>query len=708
MYHNSRLWYNNSLETLIEKGQGLSDFFFTKPEILAPVGGEQQLKAAVRCGCDAVYFGLPDFNARRNAENFAAEGLEATLRYCHDAGVSVYVTINTLVKDDELEAMHQTVDTAARCGADAIIVQDFAVASYAKRFWPDLPLHASTQMAVCNAEGVRKLQDYGFSRIVLARELSLHEIEDIVAKTGADCEVFVHGAHCMSVSGNCYMSSMFGCRSGNRGLCAQPCRLDWQCAGKDHALSLKDLCYIPHMEQLVQTGVRSLKIEGRMKRPEYVAAAVSACRQALDGEEADLKTLRSVFSRSGFTDGYLEGKRGASMFGFRTKEDVTAAEDVLGDLQKLYRDVPDAKLPLRFVFEAKKDHPSKLSAFCGDDCSEVFGSVPAAALKNALGEEQVKRSLMKTGDSCYQVWNITCSIDPGLFLPASALNAMRREALQLLDAQRHARFARKKTQAEKTELSAHKAPKRPQLRLRFEDAQQLCELPEDAVVILPAAKIAAEPALAKRFAGRLWAEVPPLVYASSNAKKLRKALDAIADGVQDAVCGNIGSVQLAQEAGFRVHGGFELNVLNAEAAEEYGAMGLSDVIVSPELAFAKMRKMKGSTPRGAILYGYLPLMKCRACPARGAKGCGSCEGHATLKDRTGAAFPLLCRDKQYSEVLNSVPLYAADRAVPRLDFEVLYFTVESAQQCEEILRLYEAKAPAPFARTAGLYFRELL
>ena len=679
-----------------------------KPEILAPVGGSEQLKAAVRCGCDAVYFGLPDFNARRNADNFAGEGLEDTIAYCHDAGVRVYVTVNTLVRDDELEAVHDTVDAAARCGADAIIVQDLAVASYAKRCWPDLPLHASTQMAVCNAEGVRKLLEYGFKRVVLARELTLQEIREITAETGADCEVFVHGAHCMSVSGNCYMSSMFGGRSGNRGLCAQPCRLDWKIRGKDHALSLKDMCYIPHMQDLWDAGVSSLKIEGRMKRPEYVAAAVTACRQALDGGEPDLETLRSVFSRSGFTDGYLTGRRMQDMFGYRTKEDVTAAKDVLEDLAALYRNEPDAKIPVRFYFVAPSGQKARLTASSGDDRAEVYGPIPALAMKNPLDEEQVARSLVKTGDSRYKVWKIGCHIDPGLFLPVSALNAMRREVLEMLDRERKRYYERAKRETFSAGLPAYKAPERPQLRMRFETARQIFSVPEDAVVILPAKEITENAELAQRFGGRLWAELPPLVYGSAQRDALEQTLLDLPSPVQDAVCGNIGSVLLAQKAGLRVHGGFELNVLNSEAAEEYGAMELEDVLLSPELAFAKMRKMKGETPRGALLYGYLPLMKCRACPGKTGKGCGSCTGHAALTDRTGASFSLLCREKQYSEILNSVPLYAADRAVPKLDFEELYFTVETKEECRKVYELWKEKAPADFPRTAGLYFRELL
>ena len=685
----------------------MSEMMRRKPEVLAPVGGEEQLKAAVRCGCDAVYFGLPDFNARRNADNFAGEGLADTIRYCHDSGVKVYVTINTLVTDSEIEAMHRTVDTAASCGADGIIVQDLAVASYAKRCWPDLPLHASTQMAVCSAEGVKKLQEYGFSRVVLARELTLQEIRSIIEETGADCEVFVHGAHCMSVSGNCYMSSMFGGRSGNRGLCAQPCRLDWKIRGKDHALSLKDMCYIPHMQDLAEAGVSSLKIEGRMKRPEYVAAAVTACRQALDGGEPDLETLRRVFSRSGFTDGYLTGKRTVDMFGYRTKEDVTAAENVLEDLAAMYKEAPDVKVPVRFYFEALAGKPARLVASSGDDKAFVGGPVPALALKVALDEEQIARSLYKTGDTRFKVWKINCNLDPGLFLPASALNAMRREALEILDKERNRFFVRAKKES-RVFLAAHHPANRPQLRLRFEKASQIPETPEDAILILPVKEIAAHPDLARRFGSRLWAELPPLVYGAAARDALEQMLHGLPGPVQDVVCSNIGSVYTAQKHGLKVHGGFELNVLNSEAAEEYGKMDLEDVLISPELAFAKMRQMKGELPRGAILYGYLPLMKCRACPGKTEKGCGSCTGFTVMTDRTGTEFALICRDKQYSEILNSVPVYVCNRSVPKLDFEELYFTVESTGECRHVLDLYEEKSPADFPRTAGLYFRELL
>ncbi|MDO5331672.1 MAG: peptidase U32 family protein, partial [Bacillota bacterium] len=313
-----------------------------KPEILAPVGGQEQLFAAVRLGADAVYFGLQNFNARRNAENFGGDNVSDTIEYCHEHDCNVNITINTLVCDNEIKDMHKAVDMAVSAGADALIIQDFAVAKYVKDTYPNMHMHASTQMAVHNSEGVKILRDYGFSQFVLARELSLDEIKKIYDETGADLEVFVHGAHCMCVSGNCYLSSMIGGRSGNRGLCAQPCRLEWHLNDKDHALSLKDLSYIQYINDLADAGVKTLKIEGRMKRPEYVAEAVRQCKLAIGGGEVDTSNLKAIFSRSGFTAGYLEGKCNADMFGYRTKEDVTAAEDVLPKIAKLYEKEPQS------------------------------------------------------------------------------------------------------------------------------------------------------------------------------------------------------------------------------------------------------------------------------------------------------------------------------------------------------------------------------
>ena len=428
-----------------------------RPEILAPVGGRQQLLAAVRCGADAVYFGLQDFNARRNAENFGNEDLPEVVSYCHERGVKVFVTINTLVLDTELKAMRAAVDTACASRCDGLIVQDLAVASYAMERWPQVPLVASTQMAVHNAEGVQLLKSMGFKRAVLARELTLSEIKDIYDRTGMELEAFVHGAHCMSLSGACYLSSMIGGRSGNRGLCAQPCRLDCSVCGRDHALSLKDLSYVTHIRELAEAGVRSLKIEGRMKRAEYVAAAVTACRDAIEGRVPDLQTLRAVFSRSGFTDGYLVGKRDLSMFGYRTKEDVTAAPGVLDSLAALYEKEPQ-NVPVDMLLYAQAGEPVQLSASCaaasgripaegyegiensGQISAAVSGEFPQKARNLPLTEEFARRSLSKTGGTPYYLRDLVLCAGDGLMIPTSELNGLRRSALEALKNERIAEF----------------------------------------------------------------------------------------------------------------------------------------------------------------------------------------------------------------------------------------------------------------------------
>ena len=691
-----------------------------KPEILAPVGGPEQLFAAVRCGADAVYFGLQGFNARRNAVNFAGEDLRERIEYCHERGVRVYITINTLVLDSELSDMRATVDTACANGADGLIVQDLAVASYAKERWPNTPLFASTQMAAHNAEGVKLLQEMGFKRIVLARELSLSEIKDIHDKTGADLEVFVHGAHCMSVSGLCYLSSMIGGRSGNRGLCAQPCRLDCSVCGRDHALSLKDLSYIGHIAELADAGVASLKIEGRMKRAEYVAASVMACRDAIEGRRPDMDTLRAVFSRSGFTDGYLTGKRDLSMFGYRTKEDVVAADDVLAGLAKTYEKEPQT-IPVDMLLYVQEGEPSQLSVSSDGISATVLGPVPQAAKTLPINEEFTRRSLSKTGGTPYFLNSLTLCAEDGLMLPSSALNELRRNALESLKNERIREFEKGlKTmheavaedspkplqKASKSRSGASKQDKWvPAPIARFESLNQLFSgCPK--TVILPLSELLSKESIDKirSFGAKhIWAEIPAVIW-PSHMETVRKRLARLKElGIYHVTVDNMGAIGLAKELGFTMHGGMMLNILNSKALESYLDLGLADACLSFELAFSDMRKIV--IPYGAAVYGYLPLMKLRACPIN---NCAGCPGRGVLTDRMGEDFTIICRGKQYSELLNCVPLYVGDRSLPQLGYGLLYFTTETAEECQTVLEAYREKTSLPGRRTAGLYFRDLL
>ena len=322
----------------------------TRPEILAPAGNADMLCAAVFAGADAVYLGLQNFNARRTAGNFTTEGLRQAVAFCHARDVRVYVTLNTTLYPGELTALAEAVAGIAAAGADAVITQDLAVAALVRRMAPGLALHGSTQMSVQSLDGARRLAALGFTRVILARELTLSEIAGITAGCGIETETFVHGALCMSVSGQCYMSAFLGGRSGNRGGCAGPCRLPFDASGTPgpaagHHLSLKDMSVIGHLPQLSAAGVASVKIEGRLRPPEYVAAAVNACLLARAGEPYDTRLLQDVFSRSGFTDGYLTGARNGSMFGTRTEGDAAAAKAAAPRLRELYRVSRAERLP---------------------------------------------------------------------------------------------------------------------------------------------------------------------------------------------------------------------------------------------------------------------------------------------------------------------------------------------------------------------------
>jgi len=400
-------------------------------EILAPCGGEDCLPAALNTGADAVYLGVTAFSARKNAKNFTFEQLDEALYQCRLSGVKVYVAMNTLIFDDELDEAVKTAGILYEKGMDALIVQDMGFVRRLKREVPGLTLHASTQMTVTSASGAEFARKQGFERVVLAREMSLREIEQVVRNVDIETEVFVHGALCVCVSGQCLMSAMYGGRSGNRGMCAQPCRLDFSCDGRHNVLSLKDLSIIEHLQELDRMGVTSAKIEGRMKRPEYVAAAVTACREALSGNTPDLEQLRSVFSRSGFTQSYYDGSI-KDMQGIRTKDDVESSAAVLKEIRQLY-DKPYKRHRVDIALEIHRDKPVAASVKCGCISFEYDGAVvPEIARNKPLTAGDVCDRMGKMGGTVFEAGEITCSIDEGLIIPASEINRMRREIIDII------------------------------------------------------------------------------------------------------------------------------------------------------------------------------------------------------------------------------------------------------------------------------------
>lgn len=684
-------------------------------EILAPAGSRESLIAAVRCGANAVYLGGKSLNARRGAANFDGGALCEAVRYCHARGVKVYLTLNTLVFNSELNELTAAVEVACEAGVDAIIAQDLAVASLVRACAPQIPLHASTQMSIHSWEGALELEQLGFSRVVLARELNADEITTIAKATRLELECFVHGALCMCVSGQCYFSAMLGGRSGNRGLCAQPCRLPMAGGRGEYSLSLKDLSLIEKISEMTAAGVRSLKIEGRMKRPEYVAAAVSACRTVLNSKQPDLETLSAVFSRSGFTSGYFDGKTGRGMFGTRRHEDVTAANNaLLSELAGLYRDETPL-VPVDFLLKLKRDKAASLAAFDGEGHrADIFGEISQAARTAPTGYDKAAAALAKTGGTPFFARKIDAEIDDGLMLPASALNALRRGAL---DALLSARETVKPHRFDKGNLptgffaqaisQGKPIPSQPKFRVRIAMPQLLTPALVDAaelIIVAAGAFKNLDNIILEKYAAQIAVEIPRVMFGGEGkvADILKSAKE---HGISHAVAGGLGGIRLARELGFTVHGDYSLNIANTPALMEYENLGLCDATLSFELTAKQISGLGGRIPRGLLVYGHLPLMVTRNCPTGDCKACKTPE----ITDRLGKIFPVRC-GFGVSEVLNCVPLFLADRLseFSRVDFFTLYFTSETPEQCDEILRLYQSGGKAGFEMTRGLYFRGVM
>ncbi len=675
-------------------------------EILAPVGGKEQLIAAVRSGADAVYLGAKNFNARRNASNFEDFELPEIVSYCHERGVKVHVVLNTLVMDSEIPALIEEIKNVASSGADAVIVQDLAVAKLVREICPSIEMHASTQMTIHDLSGAFAAESLGFKRAVLSRELSLDEIKYIAERTEIELEVFVHGALCMCMSGCCYLSSVLGGRSGNRGLCAQPCRLDFRFGEKGHALSLKDMSHIEYIRELSSAGVCSFKIEGRMKRPEYVAAAVTACKAALAGQKPDIESLRAVFSRQGFTDGYLTGKRTPDMFGFRSHDDVTAADKVLKSLANLYKDEAD-HIPLKMGLFISETKPSVLTVSDGENCVSVRGGVCEKALRSPTDEALARRYLSKTGGTPFYLSELDFSSEGEPIIAAGEINEMRRKALSVLSEMRSKVYPHDVFEFDLPKPEKHIA-KKTAVRIRAEKFEQVLFENEAEAIILPVSEIEKHPEAIEKFGQKLFAELPALVFPLDEEKLKYRLIELYEKGLRHALCENIGTLRLAEDCLLTVHGGHGLNILNSVALEEYEELGLSDATLSFELSAAKIKHLGGKIKRGILGYGYLPLMRMRACPIKKTSGCKNCPGKGKIKDRMGKEFTYLCFEKKFGTLYNSVPLYTADKDFSGIDFMTLYFTTESPENCKKIYEMFISKTPADFEKTNGLYFRELL
>ena len=700
-------------------------------ELLAPAGGQEALVAAVQSGADAVYMGFGAFNARRSARNFSDEEFRAAVSYCHLRGVKVYLTLNTLVTDRELPLLAEEARVASACGVDAILVQDWGVLSTLQKIIPDVTLHASTQMSLHTLSGVQEAARLGMTRAVLARELSRAEIAEICQKSPIEIETFVHGALCMCYSGQCEMSAVIGRRSGNRGACAQPCRLPYGFSGKAnaHPLSLKDACLAPFVPEMQDAGVACLKIEGRMKRPEYVAAVTEIYARLLREHRAptkdEQKKLALAFSRDGFTEGYYRGARGREMFGTRP-ENAKWPEDWFGELRARYEKEDQRLVPLTFDGTIRAGEAMRLRAEDADGHTvTVTGSVPEAARNRALTAEEVEARLKKTGGTAFAVASCAVTLDDGLAVSAGALNALRREALAQMEAQRTA-VPKRRTFDFVPPKTVKNGADKPLLTVSLHRAEQLSE---ELIALAPArvylpVELLPQLDLAPYLGRTKFFAVLPRVYRTQDEPILRALLeDGIKRGVTGVSLANLGHLSLVRGLDAALHGDWALNVYNSAALAFWKEQGLSSACISFELRDAQIRDLSKCLPCEAIVYGHLPLMLTENCLNANESGCryfkerpvsvpadGACASAPELTDRRGEHFPVLRAWGCRSEIENGKILYLADKARDwqslGLRYACLRFTTESPEDCVQMLRAYHGEAvDAPENITRGLFYR---
>lgn len=658
-------------------------------ELLAPAGGREALVAAVQNGANAIYLGTGSFNARRSADNFAGDALDEAVAYCHARNVKVHVTLNTMVRQDEYADLVKTIEHIYASGADAVLVQDFGVAEMCRRLAPDLALHASTQMAVHNAQGVRYLKEHGFTRAVLAREMEFEEIRACKG-LGVELEAFAHGALCVSCSGQCLFSAMIGGRSGNRGMCAQPCRLPYRMNGKEgYLLSTRDLMTLDLLDRFREAGVDSLKLEGRLKRPEYVAIVTRAYRRALDGEpvtEQDVEELRQIFNRGGFTRGYAPGaeektlmypvrpnhagvvvgkaeRRGrvklfremdaSDVLALRGKgedrpvklaghagEDAACAAALPGDQlirltsAKQMRDARDTyqkencAIPLMAKLCLKIGQTACLTVTDGTHTTVSEGCEVSASEEHALDQARIEGQIRKTGGTPYALGDLEIEADEQAFLPYSELNRMRRDALEQLTKLRTEVKRKPGTMPVIRETGRPAEREKPVLRAQSGSVKALRLAREKG-----ADELIFAPEDMRRLDDALDLEKFYLALPQVTRQEELDALHRWAQAHQNRLLGvylsNVGQLAL-DWPGLRV-ADYPLNIASNRTIDELDAAEYSP---SVELNAGQIALLDGK--KDLIVYGYLPLMQLRHCPRRASEGIPGKHRDCRMCDQPGA------------------------------------------------------------------------
>ncbi len=704
------------------------------PELLAPAGSPEALDAATEAGADAVYFGAELFSNRMRAKNFTHDELARAIDRCALAGVKSYITVNTRLHEAELDEAAALMRELYLAGASAFIVADAGLAVRVKRQLPDIVLHASTQMTGASSLDAAALSRLGFSRMVCPRELSREEIFSLVGSSPIETEMFVHGAHCVSVSGQCLMSWAMGGRSGNRGECAQPCRLPYKLGScRDcfsHPLSLKDMTLASHVPGLIESGVCSLKLEGRLKGADYVYGTVRIWRQLLDERRAatadELRLLAELFSRDGFTDGYFT-RRYRAMNGIRAEDAKSAT---------VTRDAPARTRPIGAVLDFFRDRPARLTLSCDGVSVTVAGDSPTAAKSAPLDRTALHRSMARLGGSVFSldIDDFSCETDGESFMPVSRLNALRRQALDALESALLERSHRclpspgsieqgsadggvleyTATDVSDADRSVNeggtadgsKAREYFAVPRRTASFLSLERVPDEAAEYFDMIFLPTDEALRAAASGRLPTErlglSLPLWQTDASLSDTAGALARFAElGGRCTLAHFPSQLTLSREAQLTPVASERFNITNSAAADAVRALGAQYVILSPELRAGALRQLsrRARVPCGAAVYGKLTLMLLRRCIMSDRKCSGVCGGDgcllpSALSDRRGTSLPVLPSGERTNIILNPHVLWCADTSLPDgLASSHFIFTDESAESSRAVIDAYRRALP---------------
>lgn len=664
-------------------------------ELLAPAGSMNALHAAVLSGTDAVYLGGSLFNARASATNFDDEELKNAVEFCHLRKVKVYVTVNILISDKEFAELDKFIRTINKIGVDGVIVQDIGVAMYIKKIAPDLRLHASTQMTVYDVEGAKYLKNLGFKRVVLARELSADKIKEIAQKSGIETEIFVHGAMCLCYSGQCLMSGIIGGRSGNRGKCAQPCRLEYRVdKKKGFLMSLKDMCLIKHLKEIESYGVTSLKIEGRMKGPEYVGTVVSTYRKYLENEadvsDADYEKLEKIFYRGGFSDGYFKNKKGKEMFCHTKPDNPYLRQEDTFKLTENYK-----RTNIFMYFNGHIGGKLKLTAVdeYGNTADYISETVLEKANSSSASIDKIKENLSKLGDTVFTPQLIEVDIDENVFVPTSEINKARRNITAKLEEYIINSYVRLDNNTQYGNINHSNSIKEFELSVFVSDKQQL-------------------EAIRKTDCKRIYVPIEIGDFRKDEIVVLPRISpnnleDTLLKVVNDTVLvRNIGQLEIAKRCHKKIQLDFTMNIFNTYSCDFYKKQDINTITLSTELTLKQIKPMTDVVDCECVIYGKMPMMITENCMIKTSVGC---KHGGYIFDRTNEGFMIKCLPECRNEIYNSKPIVMSDKLddikLSGIKYGRLSFVNESADECVKIYNSYKKGDKINTQFTRGKFYK---